>query len=78
MGLVSMFCSDLGQSFEPPSRCSLVTQSPFYDVYLENIGEVLSKFCLRSEYQGGGHLPGVHCSEKRCSIFIIYQNETLN
>jgi hypothetical protein len=54
MGLVSMFCSDLGQSFEPPSRCSLVTQSPFYDVYLENIGEVLSKFCLRSEYQGGG------------------------
>jgi hypothetical protein len=42
--LVSMSWSDLRQSFGITS--SLDTQSPYSDVYLENIGEVLPKFCL--------------------------------
>jgi hypothetical protein len=41
-----MFGSDLRQSFDITSCCSLDAQSPYSDVYLENSGEVLPKFCL--------------------------------
>jgi hypothetical protein len=44
--LVSMSSSDLRQSFGITSCCYLDTQSPDSDVYLENNGEVLPKFCL--------------------------------
>jgi hypothetical protein len=44
--LVSISWSDLRQSFGITSCCSLDTQSPYSDVYLENSGEVLSKLCL--------------------------------
>jgi hypothetical protein len=40
-----MFWSDLRQSFGITSCCSLDTQSAYSDVYLENSGEVLPKFC---------------------------------
>jgi hypothetical protein len=43
---VSMFWSDLRQSFGITSCCSLDTQSAYSDVYLENSEEVLPKFCL--------------------------------
>jgi hypothetical protein len=42
--LVSMSRSDLRLSFSITS--SLDTQSPYSDVYLENTGEVLPKFCV--------------------------------
>jgi hypothetical protein len=44
--LVSMFWSDLRQSFGITSVCSLDTQPAYSDVYLENSEEVLPKFCL--------------------------------
>jgi hypothetical protein len=50
MGLVSMLHSDLRQSFDITSLFSPDTYSPYQDMYLENRGEVLPKFCLESEY----------------------------
>ena len=35
-----------GRVLASPPCCSRDTQSPFRDVYLENSGEVLPKFCL--------------------------------
>jgi hypothetical protein len=46
MGLVSMVYSDLGPSFGFTFLLFSGTQSPLQDVYLENSGEVLPKFCL--------------------------------
>jgi hypothetical protein len=43
---VSMSWFDLRQSFGITSCCSLDTQSLYSDMYLENNGEVLPKFCL--------------------------------
>jgi len=49
MGLVSICTPIRDRVSASPPCCSPDTQPPRQDVYLENSGEVVPKFCLTSE-----------------------------